>query len=73
METKNVIEIREIKLEEKTKAWGHPQDELGDDKTRCWGPCDPAPSTEVAALDEALNWAVVATLTREELEELEIT
>jgi len=66
------IEIKEIKLEEKTKAWGqNPQDELGDDGTRCWGSCDPAPPPEEVALDEALNWAVVATLTREE--ELEIT
>jgi len=62
MESIEIVEIKE-KLKEKTKAWEHAQDqEEQDDKTRCWGTCDPVPRPDEAALDEILNWAVVAEI-----------
>jgi len=71
----SIIEVEEIKLEEKTATWGveekTTEGSYGDDETRCWGSCLPVPPPEHLALDEILNWVVVAQI--REGEELKIT
>jgi len=56
-----IVEIEKMKMVlEKTKDWGHVPQEEEEDRTRCWGTCDPVPRPD--DLDEILNWAVVAEI-----------